>query len=57
MGWGRGEEGRDGTRWAEGGGEGGTGLGGLGEGSNLHQLYETNKAGTLNTKQLRTSEP
>ena len=66
-----GEEGRDGTRWAGGGGKkegmglgglregekGGTGLGGLGEGSNLHQLYETNKAGTLNTKQLRTSEP
>ena len=71
MGWRRGEEGRDGTRWAGGGGKkegmglgglregekGGTGLGGLGEGSNLHQLYETNKAGTLNTKQLRTSEP
>ena len=34
--------------------KGGTGLGGLGEGSNLHQLYETNKAGTLNAEQLRT---
>ena len=33
MGWGRGEEGRDGTRWAEGGGKKeGMGLGGLGEG-------------------------
>ena len=68
---GGGEEGRDETRWAGGGGKkegmglgglregekGGTGLGGLGEGSTLHQLYETNKAGTLNTEQLRTSEP